>query len=88
MGAVDAQQAGTAEFVAKQREVLAEDAHRHRGSARGKLVGEGHRLPVASQQLAARGARPGPREEVVLIPREHAMPPFKSLPDSESDHGA
>ncbi len=54
MRAVQVQHADAPAAIAKDHEVLAEDAHAQRRA--GELAGEGHRLPEPAQVLAARRA--------------------------------
>jgi hypothetical protein len=68
------EEAEAAGAVAKEDELLAEDAHRldraragARVEARIELVEQRDRLPVAAQQRAAGSARADPRDEFVLL---------------------
>ncbi len=69
--AMAAEQADLAGLVAEQHQILAHDADRHRRAAFGQLDAAGDGLPIAPQQLAAGGARPGLGEAPILFCRGH-----------------
>ena len=75
-------EADRAGLVPVEDEVLAEDAHRLRGTFV-ELADGGDGVPVAAHQLAHGRARADSRQPFVLLDAEHALPPcapFASVP--------
>src|SRR5262249_45566133 len=64
-------EADLAVLVAEQHQVLAQDAHRHRRRARRQIGADADRQPVMPHHLAARRARAGAGEELVLFAGGH-----------------
>ena len=71
MRAVAVEQTVPAALVAEQHEILAQHAHRLGRPFFGQLLGQRHRMPVMPHQGAALGARPDPRDQLVLLGRHH-----------------
>ena len=87
MRALFLDQAAAALTVAKQHQVLAEQAHAHRPAVR-QFRGGGDRLPVAAEQIAGRGSRANPGQQVVLFGRQHrAVPPCASYELTRRSNG-
>ena len=72
MGAALRDQAQLARRRVIQRQVLAQQLDRQNRLAV-ELGQRGHRVPVATQQSAHRGAGPDPRQTIVGFLREHGL---------------
>ena len=82
MAASIADQAGAAGLVAKENEVLAQQAHKPGRLFGGQFGCYGDRHPVATQQLAGRRTRADLCQELVLLASEHhAVPPLRLMRD-------
>ena len=76
-------------LVAEQHEVLAEQPHRERGAARGQLLRQRGRLPVAAHQLPH--ALPGPMRVSRSFSSRVGMlfsPPVPAAPTPVSGRGS
>jgi hypothetical protein len=69
--AIAVEHAELAALVAEQDKVLPHELHRLDRARSGQLVGQGHRLPVAAQQLAGGGAGSDAGDEIVLLCADH-----------------
>jgi hypothetical protein len=76
--AVAVEHAELAALVAEQDEVLPHELHRLDRARAGQLVGQGHRLPVAAQQLAGGGVGSDAGDEIVLLCADHCSRPIAS----------
>jgi hypothetical protein len=68
---VAVEHAELAALVAEQDEVLAHELHGLDWARARQLVGQGHRLPVAAQQLAGGGVASDAGDEIVLLGADH-----------------
>jgi hypothetical protein len=71
VGAVAVQDAELALLVAKKDKVLAHELHGLERTRAVQFFGQGHRLPVAAQQLACRHVRPDAGHQVILFSADH-----------------
>src|SRR5579862_3025461 len=81
MGTALVDEADAAIGVTECDEVLAEELHAHRCAVGlGDLAREQRRDPIAPHQRAHRRARPGPRQALILFPRQHRSHPLTFCP--------
>jgi hypothetical protein len=69
--AVAVEHAELAALVTEQDEVLPHELHGLDRARARQFVGQGHRLPVAAQQLAGRGVASDAGDEIVLLCADH-----------------
>ena len=71
MRAVAIDQAERAGFIAKQNDILPEQADRLDRPVVGQFLEQGGRLPVSAQQRPGRRARAGFRHQIILLDAHH-----------------
>jgi hypothetical protein len=71
MGAVQSEETKRAVIVAEQDQLFAQDAYRQRRATARQLFHQGHRLPVAAQQITPRRAGAGLADENIFFARKH-----------------
>ena len=69
--AMKSQKTDSTLIVAKQHQLLAQNPHPQRRASRRQLFRKRHRLPITPHHLAARRARSGLGEQIILFSRHH-----------------
>src|SRR5262245_22382097 len=71
MGAVQSEETKRAVIGAEQDQIFAQDAYRQRRATARQLFHQGHRLPVAAQQITPRRAGAGLADESIFFAGKH-----------------
>ena len=73
MRAPPAQEADLALAISEEHEVLAEEPHGHGRPALRQFLGQRNRLPVAPHEVAGGRAGASPRQQFILLLRQHTV---------------